>query len=113
MAGTYDNHNWAWDVVGIRGSLYNVLLCFVNESGGTGVISRLTERLISERCNIMRETARQLSRELEKIGFIKRERRTTAKGKYVANKYYLNRDRLFPKESDGYPGERSGRIIWK
>src|SRR5207249_56049 len=113
MAGIHDNFNWAWSIVGIRGSLYNSLLAFVNEAGGTGVIDRMTLRLLSERTNLTKETARQLGRELERIGFIRREKRTTATGWQISNRYHLNRDRLFPKKTPKYPGEADGSKIWK
>jgi len=113
MAGINDNHNWAWSVVGLRGSVYNGLHCFVNQAGGTGVIERMSVRLLASRCNVTKETARQIQRELYKTGFVTPEKRTTVKGKHVSNKYYLDRRRYFPKESEDYPGASIGLKIWK
>lgn len=114
MAGVFDNHNWGWSIVGIRGSLYNCLHAFLNEAGGTGVIEKMSAQLLSERCNVTKETARQLGRELERLGFIRREGRTIpATGQRITNKYYLLRGRLFPKDTKDYRGEAIGQKVWK
>jgi hypothetical protein len=110
--GVFDNFNWVWVVVGIRGSLYNCLIAIVNEAGGTGVIDRMSVRLLAERANISTETARQHQRTLETQGFIKREKRSTPAGKRASNRIYLNRGRLFPRDTKEYRGEKVGRTIW-
>lgn len=110
----FDNHNWYWEIAGIRGSLYNVLGALVNQAGGKGLIEFVSMRYLAECANITEETARQHVRELERMDFIQRIKRKRADGLYGANAYRLNRTRLYPKE----PRKRSsgaelGWRTWK
>jgi hypothetical protein len=110
----FDNHNWYWEIAGIRGSLYNVLGAMVNQAGGKGLIEYVSERHLAECANITSETARQHVRELEKMDFIARIKRTRADGRRGANGYRLNRHRLYPKEPRGRSsGAATGLRLWK
>lgn len=112
MAG-YHNHNWAWNVVGLRGSHYVVLLALVNQSGGKGQVDRLRMSTLARYCNITEERARGLMRDLRKWGLVNSEKRNNPEnGRQIANTYKLNRDRMFPKETGAGAGAAVGLEIW-
>lgn len=113
MAG-YHNHNWAWNLVGVRGSHYVVLLALVNESGGKGLIERLRMSTLARRCNITEERTRALTRDLRNWDLIHSERREHPEnGRQIANAYRLNRERMFPKLTGPDAGNVVGLAIWE
>ena len=111
MAG-YHNHNWAWNVVGVRGSHYVVLLALVNESGGKGLVEKIRLATLARRCNLTEERVRAITRDLRAWDLIHSESRNHVNGRQLANAYRLNRDRMYPKETGSTSGETVGYKIW-
>lgn len=112
MAG-YHNHNWGWNVVGVRGSHYVMLLALVNESGGKGLVEKIRMGTLARRCNVSEERARGLTRDLVAWGLIQREKREHPVTKrQLANAYRLNRERMFPQEQGPQAGHVLGWKIW-
>lgn len=89
-------YGWAWNIVGIQGSEYVVLLFLANEADVHGKVKMLKVQRIMSRCNISRASAFELLKKLERKGFIKRISQWKFDGSQAASSFELNLKRWFP-----------------
>ncbi|SRR6266478_228071 len=92
----WENYGWAWNVVGVQGSEYVVLIFLANEANVKGLTPLLKIDKIMRRCNLSRRSVFEHLNKLEQKGFIER-RRKWAKSPFDANAFQLDLNRYYPK----------------
>lgn len=92
----WENYGWVWNVVGIQGSEYNVLMCLADEADSKGQTPLLFVDKICRRCNLSRRSVFEFLKRLEAKGFIKRHRQKAPDGSWDASKFQLDKTRYFP-----------------
>jgi len=91
------NFGWVWNVVGVQGSEYVMLLFLADQADDSGLTPLLKTAKIQRNCNLSRRAVFTYLKRLEEKGFLKRLRQLAADGSFDANKYELNKARYFPK----------------
>lgn len=92
----WQNYGWAWNVVGVQGSEYVLLLFLANEANSSGLTPLLPIEKIMRRCNLSRRSVFEHLKNLETKGFVERKRKW-AKAPWVANAFQLDISRFYPK----------------
>src|SRR5437660_2851497 len=92
----WENYGWSWNVVGVQGSEYVLLLFLGNEANVEGLTPLLKIEKIMRRCNLSRRSVFEHLKKLEEKGFIDRKRRW-AKAPFEANAFQLNMKRYYPR----------------
>jgi hypothetical protein len=91
------NFGWVWNVVGVQGSEYVMLLFLADQADDNGVTPLLKTQKIQRNCNLSRRAVFTYLKRLEQKGFLKRLRQLKVDGSFAENKYELNKARYFPK----------------
>src|SRR6266850_1269158 len=92
----WENYLWVWNVVGVQGSEYVVLILLANEANVMGLTPLVKVEKICRRCNLSRRSVFEYLKRLEQKGFIERKRKW-AKAPFDANAFQLHKNRFFPR----------------
>ena len=92
----WENYGWVWNVVGIQGSEYNLLIFLADQANGKGQTPLLKVEKIMRRCNLSRRSVFEYIKRLEAKGFVKRLRQLAPDGSWDASKFQLDKTRYFP-----------------
>jgi len=92
----WENYGWAWNVVGVQGSEYVLLMFLANEANSKGLTPLLKIEKIMRRCNLSRRSVFEHIKSLEAKGFVERKRKW-AKAPWDANAFQIDLQRFYPK----------------
>src|SRR6185503_16707671 len=106
----WENYGWAWNVVGVQGSEYVVLMFLANEASSKGETPLLPIQKICRRCNLARRSVFHYINRLEAKGFVQRKRKW-AKGPWDANAFVIDKTRYFPRGEYNDVAQLWNRII--